>query len=137
MPEQVSHHNPLHSFAAILGGRSDKTLQQWANTDHKSRQNPDSQPFTAVAADKSATSENLQRNATSSTRENRLLLNPDRERNDKSEVWRRAVVAAVMAVLGAFFTCFFFHFFFFPLAFLFILFCFDFLKVLYIRAGQK
>ena len=51
--------------------KSDKTLQLWANTDHKSRENQDSQsqPHTAVAVDKSATSENSQPNATSSTRE--------------------------------------------------------------------
>ena len=44
-------------------------LQQWANTDHKSRQNQDSQLRTAVASDGSATSKNLWPNATCSTRE--------------------------------------------------------------------
>ena len=75
----------------ILDGRSDKTLQQWATTLTASqRQNQGSQPRTAVASISSATSENLQPNATSSTRDSRPPLNPDRERShprrsDRSE----------------------------------------------------
>ena len=53
----------------ILDGKSDKTLQQWANTDHRSRQNPGSHPRTPIARDRSATSENLQLNASNSTRD--------------------------------------------------------------------
>ena len=59
-------------------------------TDHKSRQNQGSQPRTAVSPDRSATSENLQLDATGSIRDSHNHLGPDRggsdpRRSDMSE----------------------------------------------------
>ena len=48
---------------------SDKTRQQWADTDHKSRQNPSAPPRTAVATWTVSLSENLPPSAASSTRD--------------------------------------------------------------------
>ena len=80
IPAQASHHNPLHTVAAILDGRSDKTMQQWVNTDHMSRQNRDSQPRTAVATRQVCNVRTLAAACHKLNSRPRLPLNPDRKR---------------------------------------------------------
>ena len=71
MPVQASHHDPLHSAGSpILDGGERQTLQQWANTDHKSKTKTKAHNLVLPSQpDSSASSGNLQPKATSSTRD--------------------------------------------------------------------
>ena len=68
-------------------------MQQWPNTDHKSRQSQGSQPRTAGATRQFCIVRKLQPNATSSTRDSDCRANPDSERSHlRRSVYVRATL---------------------------------------------